>query len=102
MQEYKETVHKYPDSSEVTQQVNKVLSDSARIASRTPGTVLEIEALFSVKNRAKDGRMSLCKVLNGNSVSSVLYQMYMVTVSELKPCYKTVRRGWRKQHGRLT
>jgi hypothetical protein len=80
--------NKYTEAAFVVQQVHKVSSDTEILAKCMPARVGESSHWTTIMNSAEENRPMFCKFLDGKSLFSALYGMYMVTQKELQAVLK--------------
>jgi hypothetical protein len=78
----------YPEATSVVQQVYKVLSDIEILAKCTPAKVGESSEWTSIVSSVEDNRANFCKILEGKPLFSSLYDIYTLTLNELKAFLK--------------
>jgi hypothetical protein len=66
-----------------------VLTDIARLAGCTLREVGESTEWASIVKRAEAGGINICGALEGETLFSALYGVYMLTFTELKSCAQT-------------
>jgi hypothetical protein len=79
---------KYTEADSVVQQAYKVLSDIENLAGCTPAKVGESSEWTSTVNSAEQNRANFCIALDGKALLSALYNMYVVTLNEMKAVLK--------------
>lgn len=77
--------------------MHSVLNNIVSLAGCTPKEIGESEDWTRIVRRAKTGRISLCRVLDGKSLFGTLYWVYSLTLVELeavrqKTCHLLLRR----------
>jgi hypothetical protein len=79
---------KYPEAASVLQQLYKVLSDIENLAGCTLAKVGGSYDCTSAVNSTQENRENFCKGIDGKPHFSALYDMYTVTLNELKAALK--------------
>jgi hypothetical protein len=69
-------------------EVYDVMTDIARLAGCTLKEIGESKEWESIIKRAEAGRVSLCGTLEGETLSSALYGVYMLAFTEMKAVLK--------------
>jgi len=67
-----------------SQKVHNLLSGTANLGGCAPKKIGETEICSSVVRRSEADRVSLCRVLEGNSLFGALYEVHSLTLTKLK------------------
>jgi hypothetical protein len=80
--------NKYPEAASLVQQIYKVFCDIGNLVRCTPAKVRESFEWTSIVNSAEKNRANFCKGLDEKPLFSFFYDMYTVTMNELKAILK--------------
>jgi hypothetical protein len=86
--EHRTLVQHYPDADAQLKQLLKLLGVIENVARHTPASVGESAEWASIVYAAEGNGPNYCKTLHGKTLFSVLYDIYTVTLEELKDLRK--------------
>jgi hypothetical protein len=85
---YKKVMARHPDAKKAMEKAYEVLTDIAHVAGCTPKEAGESTEWASIVQKAEASRINLCGMLEGETLFSSLYGVYMYTFTEMKNVLK--------------
>jgi len=95
---YKEVMASHPQAKAAVVKTYEIITEIARLAGCTPKEIGESYEWANIVKKAETSRASLCATLEGETLFSALYGVYMMAFMDLKTVLKnsTERKGIEK------
>jgi len=81
---YKEVITTHPEAKMTLEKVHEVLTKIGSLAGCTPGEVGRSKEWTKIVEEAEASRISLCDLLEGETLFSALYGVYSLALTDLK------------------